>query len=113
MKVKKGEIWEANLSPSMGSEQRGHRSVLVVSGDLLNTYSPVVFVCPITSKIKNYRGNLIIEPNKSNGLSHQSEVLNLHLRSISKDRLMKKLGGIKKKDLIFVRAGIGEIIEMD
>ena len=113
MKVKKGEVWDANLSPSKGSEQRGYRPVLIVSGNLLNTYSPVVFVCPMTSKIKNYKGNLIIEPNKSNGLSHQSEVLNLHLRSISKDRLLKKLGIIDKKDLALVRNGVRDIIEMD
>ncbi|MEQ8625932.1 MAG: type II toxin-antitoxin system PemK/MazF family toxin [Vicingaceae bacterium] len=113
MSVKKGEVWNVNLNPVMGSEQSGYRPALIVSGDLLNTYSPVVFICPITSQLKNYKGNLIIVPNKSNGLSQKSEVLNLHLRSISKDRLIKKLGIVDKKDLAFVRTGIAEIIEMD
>ena len=113
MQVKKGEIWEANLSPKKGSEQSGYRPVLVISGNLLNTYSPVVYICPITSKIKNYKGNLVLTPNKTNGLSKKSEVLSLHLRSVSQDRLVKKIGAIEQKDLEFVRVGIGEIMEMD
>lgn len=111
--MKKGEIWEADLNPVKGSEQAGKRSVLIVSGDLLNSYAPVVWVCPITSKIKNYKGNVIVSPNAETGLKQTSEILNLNLRSISKNRLTKKLGSISQEQLMQVRKGLNEIMLMD
>ncbi len=111
--MKKGEIWEADLNPVKGSEQAGKRPVLIVSGDLLNSYAPVVWVCPITSKIKNYKGNVIVSPIAETGLKQTSEILNLHLRSISKNRLTKKLGSISQEQLMQVRKGLNEIILMD
>jgi len=59
-----GEIWYANLSPTKGSEQAGYRPVLIVSGNLMNKYLPIVICCPLTSKIKNYKGNIIVQPTK-------------------------------------------------
>lgn len=111
--MKKGEIWEADLNPVKGSEQAGKRPVLIVSGDLLNSYAPVVWVCPITSKIKIYKGNVIVEPNAETGLKQKSEILNLHLRSISKNRLTIKLGSINQEQLNQVRKGLNEIMLMD
>lgn len=97
--MKQGEIWYANLNPIQGSEQAGIRPVLIVSGNVLNEYAPVVWICPLTTKIKKYHGNLIITPLKNNGLQVESEVLSLHLRSISTSRLTKKLGSLTKKEL--------------
>ena len=90
--MKKGEIWKVNLSPTRGSEQSGFRPVVIVSGNLLNQYAPVLWVVPLTSKIKNYHGNLLLGSETSLGLSETSEVMNLHLRSITKDRLIEKIG---------------------
>ena len=87
-----GEIWFANLNPAKGSEQMGLRPILIISGNLLNTYLPIVICCPLTTQIKNYKGNVILHPNAQNGLSKISEVLTFHIRSISKERLTKKLG---------------------
>lgn len=111
--MKKGEIWIVNLNPIKGSEQAGIRPVLIVSGNLLNKYSPVVWVCPLTTKIKNYKGDIVLKPTSENGLSKSSEVLTLHLRSISKDRLEKKLGVIPIKELETVRNSVEEILRMD
>lgn len=88
--MKQGEIWHANLNPSKGSEQAGHRPVLIMSGDLMNSFLKVVIVCPLTRKIKNYKGNLVLTANEINGLETESEVLSFHIKSISKERLTKK-----------------------
>jgi mRNA interferase MazF len=90
--MKQGEIWHANLAPSKGSEQSGFRTVFILSGNLLNEHLPIVIVVPLSTKIKNYKGNPVLKPSKSNGLKAESEMLVFHIRSVSKDRLVKKLG---------------------
>jgi mRNA interferase MazF len=109
--MKQGEIWYADLNPVKGSEQVGFRPVLIVSGNLMNEYSPLAICVPLTTKIKNYKGNVILTANKTNGLSENSEVLNFHIRSISKDRLVKKIGNVTKEELNQTLKGIGELLK--
>lgn len=90
--MKQGEIWYANLSPVEGSEQSGFRPVIIVSGNLLNTNAQVLVCCPLTSKLKRYAGNPVLEPSTINGLLVESEVMVLHIRSLSKGRLKKQIG---------------------
>ena len=92
--MKQGEIWMVDLNPIRGSEQAGFQPVVIISGNLLTTYAAVIIVCPLTSKIKNYHGNVILRPNKTNGLKLKSEILTFHIRSISKDRMNEKIGVI-------------------
>lgn len=96
--MKQGEIWYANLNPTKGSEQAGMRPVVIVSGDLLNEHLNIVIVMPLTTKIKGYKGNPILKPTKNNGLSANSEVLVFHIRSVSKIRLVRKLGVIEQNE---------------
>lgn len=111
--MKKGEIWWVNLSPTKGSEQSGKRPVVIVSGDLLNQYAPVVYVCPLTTKIKNYKGDIVLQKSQTNGLKQTSEILIMHLRSISKDRFLEKIGIIEKAQLSTLREGIQDLLLMD
>ena len=60
--MRQGEIWFVDLNPVRGSEQAGFRPVVVISGNLMNRYLPVVIVVPLTTKIKNYQGNPVIQP---------------------------------------------------
>lgn len=92
--MKQGEIWQADLNPVKGSEQAGFRPVVILSGNLLNQHLPVVIIAPLTTRVKHYKGNPILQPSETNGLSRQSELLVFHIRSISKDRLVKKIGTI-------------------
>lgn len=108
--MKQAEIWYADLNPVKGREQAGHRPVVIISGDLLNRYLDIVIVCPITSKIKNYKGNLVLVPSKTNGLVSQSEILVFHVRSVSKDRLVKKIGAISTEELKQLINGLNEIL---
>ena len=108
--MKQGEIWNLYLDPVSGSEQGGRRPAVIISGNLLNQYLDVVIICPLTSKIKNYKGNLILEPNKENGLVEKSEVLTFHIRSVSKSRLSQKLGKVSAGDVDFIKATLGDIL---
>jgi mRNA interferase MazF len=90
--MKQGEIWLTDLNPVKGSEQSGTRPVVILSGNLLNKHLPLVICCPLTSKIKNYKGNIVLKPNSDNKLTQDSEILLFHIRSLSKDRLLRKIG---------------------
>lgn len=109
--MKQCEIWYANLNPVKGSEQKGFRPVVVVSGNMLNKYLPIVIACPLTTKIKAYKGNVIISPDDKNGLSEKSEVLTFHIRSISKERLTKKIGEITNTQLNIIKQTLEDILK--
>ena len=108
--MKQCEIWYADLNPVRGSEQQGFRPVVIVSGDLLNTNLQIVIACPLTSKIKNYKGNVVLEPTETNGLEKQSEIMIIHVRSISKSRLVKKIGNISNQQLATLKQGLDDIL---
>lgn len=108
--MKQGEIWFANLNPTEGSEQAGLRPVLIVSGNIANEFAPVVICCPLTTKIKNYKGDLILEPNKQNGLKKESEVMTIHIRSLAKSRLKERIGTIDKTAIAALKQSIQEVL---
>jgi len=84
--------------------------MLILSGNLLNQYLPVVICCPLTTKIKNYKGDIVLVPDDSNNLSETSEVLTFHIRSVSKERLQKRIGTIKEEQLIMLKKYLNEIL---
>ena len=109
--MKQAEIWYADLNPVKGNEQAGYRPVVIISGNLLNKYLNIVIVCPLTTKIKNYKGNLVLKPTEQNGLDNTSEILTFHVRSISKDRLVRKTGKISENELEQIKSGLNEILK--
>ena len=108
--MKQGEIWYAELDPIKGSEQAGRRPVVIVSGNLLNKHLPVVIVMPMTTVIKNYKGNPVIEPSSENGLKQTSEILVFHIRSVSQERLIKKVGTVRIEDLNMAKKTLNELL---
>lgn len=108
--MRQKEIWFANLDPTKGSEQAGYRPVVILSGDLLNKFLQIVIVAPLTTKIKNYKGNPILVPNFRNGLPNTSEILMFHIRSISKDRLISKIGEIDESEFNLAKQTLNEIL---
>ena len=54
MIINRGDLFTANLSPVVGSEQEGIRPVLIIQNDIGNRYSPTTIIAPLTSKSKNY-----------------------------------------------------------
>lgn len=92
MIVKRGDIYYANLSPVVGSEQGGHRPVLVIQNDVGNKYSPTIIVAAITSQISKAKLPTHVEVNASQyNLEKDSVVLLEQLRTIDKRRLRDKV----------------------
>lgn len=100
------EIWMADLNPIVGSEQSGIRPVVIISGDSMNNHYSIVIMCPLTSKIKPYKGCPVITPDKTNNLKETSQVIPFQVRTISKMRLTKKLGLISEGDLQSIKQGL-------
>lgn len=95
MIVKRGDIFYADLSPVVGSEQGGIRPVLVVQNDVGNKYSPTVIVAAVTSRINKAKMPTHIEiKGEDYGLSKDSVILLEQIRTIDKKRLKEKIGHI-------------------
>src|SRR5690554_2438618 len=93
MMVKRGDIFYADLSPVVGSEQGGVRPVLVVQNDIGNKYSPTIIIAAITSQINKARLPTHIEITAPEyGLPKDSVVLLEQIRTIDKKRLREKIG---------------------
>ncbi len=110
--MRQGEIWMADLNPIIGSEQAGRRPVVILSGNLMNKFLQVVITAPLTSKIKNYQGNPILEPNGRNGLKATSELLIFHIRSVTKGRLIEKIGEIEEHELDMALATLKDLTSL-
>ena len=89
---KRGELYYADLSPVVGSEQGGVRPVLIIQNNVGNKYSPTVIVAAITSQINKAKLPTHIELNTDYGLQKNSVVLLEQLRTLDKRRLKEKIG---------------------
>ncbi len=92
--IKRGELYYADLSPVVGSEQGGVRPVLIIQNDIGNKYSPTVIVAAITSQINKAKIPTHIELSAKvfTGLQKDSVVLLEQLRTLDKRRLKEKIG---------------------
>ncbi len=96
--VKRGDIFYADLSPVIGSEQGGIRPVIVVQNDIGNKYSPTVIVAAVTSRINKAKMPTHIEISALEyGLTKDSVILAEQIRTIDKKRLKEKIGRIDDK----------------
>ena len=109
--MNQGDIYEVYLDPIIGSEQSGRRPAVIISGNLVNKLVNTVIICPLTSKLKHYQGNLIVEPSAENGLAKTSEVMTIHIRSIAKERLDKRYGKLTKSEFNQVVESLNKIIK--
>lgn len=109
--MKQAEIWETYFVPVEGQEQSGRRPAVIISGDTMNKNLNLVIVCPLTSKIHNYKGNPIVEPSTENGLKKSSEILVFQTRAVSKKRLRKRLGILEKKVLNEIHENLNKILK--
>ncbi len=93
MIIKRGDIYYADLSPVIGSEQGGIRPVLIIQNDVGNKYSPTVIAAAITSQKEkaNLPTHIKVEAEDC-GLSKDSIVLLEQVRTIDKKRLREKMG---------------------
>ena len=100
MTVKRGDIYYADLSPVVGSEQGGVRPVVIVQNDVGNKHSPTVIAAAITSKTTKAKLPTHIEVYADeNGLNRNSVILLEQIRTIDKKRLREKMGHLQKETM--------------
>ena len=93
--IKRGELYYADLSPVVGSEQGGVRPVLVVQNDVGNKYSPTIIAAAVTSKLDKARLPTHIELTAVDyGLNRNSVILLEQIRTIDKRRLKERIGAL-------------------
>jgi len=109
LNVKRGDIYYADLSPVVGSEQGGIRPVLIIQNDIGNKYSPTVIATAITSQINKAKMPTHIELGANEyGLSKDSVVLAEQIRTIDKRRLKEKIGHVEDEKM----AKVNEALEI-
>ncbi|MBE6030103.1 MAG: type II toxin-antitoxin system PemK/MazF family toxin [Firmicutes bacterium] len=107
MTIRKGDLYFADLSPVVGSEQGGVRPVLVVQNDVGNKYSPTIIVAAITSQQKAKLPTHVYLNATGSGLTKDSVVLMEQLRTIDKTRLKERIGTLDKELIPDVNHALG------
>ena len=106
MNVKRGELYYADLSPVVGSEQGGIRPVLVVQNDVGNKYSPTIIAAAVTSKINKAKLPTHIELPPSFGLAKERVILLEQIRTLDKRRLKERIGELPPATMLRVNRAI-------
>ena len=92
--MKRGEVWFANLNPTIGSETAKRRPVLIVSNDANNRASATITIVPITSQIARVYPFEVSLPKGAAGLAKASKAQAQQIRTISRERISGKRVGI-------------------
>lgn len=99
MQIKKGDIYYADLTPVIGSEQGGVRPVLIIQNDIGNRYSPTVIVAAITSRMDKHPLPTHVPLEIDDGLRRNSVVLLEQVRTIDRSRLREYIGRLELNSL--------------
>ncbi len=107
MTVKRGDIFYADLSPVVGSEQGGVRPVVIVQNDVGNRHSPTVIAAAITSRTEKTKLPTHIDVTADRfGLAKDSVILLEQVRTIDKKRLKEKMGHLEDETMERVNSAI-------
>jgi mRNA interferase MazF len=114
LNIKRGDIYYADLSPVIGSEQGGVRPVLIVQNDVGNKYSPTVIAAAITSQqFKTKLPTHISVDAAVCGLSKNSVVLLEQIRTLDKQRLREKMGNLPENDMSRINNALSLSVGLD
>ena len=100
--VKRGDVYYANLDPCIGSEQKGHRPVVVIQNDIGNMYSPATIAAMITSSQKKKLPTHVLVEDIESGLTKDSIVMLEQIRTIDKQRLCSMIGHVSDKTMALI-----------
>ena len=110
--MKQGEIWMINLDPTVGAEMNKTRPAVIVNDDQLGIL-PLKIIVPITDWKEHYSvapWMIAIDPSNQNGLIKKSSIDCFQIRSISKSRLIKRIGQITFTEILQLQEGIIKVI---
>jgi len=113
--MKQGEIWLLNLDPTVGAEIRKTRPAIIVNDNSLGKL-PLKIIVPITDWKERYEiapWMIKIEPSSKNGLIKISSADCFQVRSVSQERIIKKLGKISDSTLDDIRTGLSKVLSIE
>jgi mRNA interferase MazF len=110
MAVTRGEVWMADLAPTVGSEQSGIRPVLIVQTDRANTHSPQTNMIPFTSRIRQRLLPSYVLVPREKVVSQDSVALAEQIRAIDLVRLNRKLGRLPDPRIVEVDQALRTIL---
>lgn len=105
-KIKRGQIYYADLSPVVGSEQGGYRPVLIIQNDMGNRYSPTTIAAVITTRKTKANLPTHIWLNSECGLPKESMVECEQVRTLDKKRLKEFMGTVSKEVMQEIDKGL-------
>lgn len=98
MKVKRGDVWLANLNPTRGSEQAGTRPVIIFQNDTINRFTTTLLTVPLTTNLRRAKLPSCVKVARGEGgLDRASVALCHQLRVLDKTRLERKLGSVSQQ----------------
>ena len=104
--VNRFDVYWANLDPTIGSEMKKTRPVIVVSPDVMNRNLKTVIVCPLTTSLKNYPTRV-----KLNIAGKEGAVALDHIRSIDKERLVKRITNLSQTQINVIQNNLIEMFK--
>lgn len=113
--MKRGEVWQVNLDPTIGAEIKKVRPCVIVNRDALAKL-PLRIIVPLTEwnpKFEAAPWHVPIEATKENGLTKKSSADTLQVRSISEKRLVKRLGEVSTEVVMLIEAGLSISLALD
>ena len=113
--MRQGEIWEINLSPTVGAEIQKKRPAVVINDDAIGVL-PLRVIVPITAWKESFSGAIWmiqVEPNTENNLTKLSAIDCFQIRSISTRRFLSKIGSVPPKILKEIKTAVKAVIDAD
>jgi mRNA interferase MazF len=107
-----GDVWEVDLNPTVGREQAGRRPVLIASANSLNlSQRGLLIVAPVTSTIRGFPTHIPVNPPEG-GLTKPSAIMTEQVRSISKGRLIRRLGAVSAGTMNQVKRNLEIVFDL-
>ena len=113
--MRQGEIWEINLSPTVGAEIKKNRPAVIINDDAIGIL-PLKLIVPITEWKDRFQGAIWmvrIEPDNENKLTKPSAIDTFQIRSISTRRFLRKIGSVSEEVLDEIKTAIKAVIDVD
>jgi len=110
--VPRGDVFVANLDPTIGVEIKKKRPVIVVSNDTINQFSRLVIVIPLTTNILRLSPSHVLIPKGEGGLGQDSKALTEQIRAMDKQRLTSRIGTLSARFLRLIEQAVRNSLDM-
>ena len=110
--VRRGDIFWANLDPTIGVEIKKTRPVVVMSHDAINQHSRLVIVVPLTTNTARLSPSHVLMPQGEGGLRQDSKALTEQIRAMDTQRLTTKIGALSERSLRLIEQAIRNSLDM-